>query len=113
MMRDTEVPPPGAPPVGPAPHAAPATRTRIGSRWRKGAIRAAILVALLYFFGIPMVRLTWLSFSEPSGYGLGKAGWVNVPFGRSPSVGVICDWVEESYRTVAPKKLVNEKLVAA
>jgi predicted DNA-binding protein (MmcQ/YjbR family) len=46
--------------------------------------------------------------AEPSGYGLGKAGWVNVPFGRSPSVGVICDWVEESYRTVAPKKLVKE-----
>jgi predicted DNA-binding protein (MmcQ/YjbR family) len=46
--------------------------------------------------------------AEPSGYGLGKAGWVNVPFGRSPSVGVLCDWVEESYRTVAPKKLVKE-----
>jgi predicted DNA-binding protein (MmcQ/YjbR family) len=46
--------------------------------------------------------------AEPSGYGLGKAGWVIVPFGRSPSVGVICDWVEESYRTVAPKKLVKE-----
>lgn len=72
MMRDTEAPPPGAPPVLRAPDAAPATRTRIGPRWRKGAIRAAILVALLYFFGIPMVRLTWLSFSEPSGYGLGN-----------------------------------------
>ncbi len=44
----------------------------------------------------------------PSGYGLGKSGWVIVPFGRSPSVGVICDCVEESYRTVAPKKLVKE-----
>jgi predicted DNA-binding protein (MmcQ/YjbR family) len=45
----------------------------------------------------------------PSGYGLGKAGWVNVPLkGRSPSIGVLRDWVEESYRRVAPKTLVRE-----
>jgi predicted DNA-binding protein (MmcQ/YjbR family) len=47
--------------------------------------------------------------AEPTGYGLGRAGWVSVPFqGRSPSVGVLCDWVEESYRLVAPKKLIKE-----
>ncbi len=47
--------------------------------------------------------------AEPSGYGLGKAGWVNVPLkGRSPSIGVLQDWVEESYRKVAPKTLVRE-----
>jgi predicted DNA-binding protein (MmcQ/YjbR family) len=47
--------------------------------------------------------------AEPSGYGLGKAGWVSLPLGgRSPSVGILCDWVEESYRLVAPKKLVQE-----
>jgi predicted DNA-binding protein (MmcQ/YjbR family) len=47
--------------------------------------------------------------AEPSGYGLGKAGWVNVPLkGRSPSIGVLRDWVEESYRRVAPKPLVRE-----
>ncbi|MGZ4690465.1 MAG: MmcQ/YjbR family DNA-binding protein [Acidimicrobiia bacterium] len=47
--------------------------------------------------------------AEPSGYGLGKAGWVNVPLkGRSPSVGVLQDWVEESYRRIAPKTLVRE-----
>ena len=45
----------------------------------------------------------------PTGYGLGKAGWVTVPL-RAPgvSINVLRDWVEESYRIVAPKKLVAE-----
>jgi predicted DNA-binding protein (MmcQ/YjbR family) len=47
--------------------------------------------------------------AQPSGYGLGKAGWVSVPFrGGSPAAGLLCDWVEESYRLVAPKKLIRE-----
>jgi predicted DNA-binding protein (MmcQ/YjbR family) len=47
--------------------------------------------------------------AEPTGYGLGKAGWVSIPFkGRSPAVGLLRDWVEESYRLVAPKKLIKE-----
>jgi predicted DNA-binding protein (MmcQ/YjbR family) len=47
--------------------------------------------------------------AEPTGYGLGKAGWVTVPL-RAPGVSleVLRDWVEESYRIVAPKKLVAE-----
>ena len=47
--------------------------------------------------------------AEPTGYGLGKAGWVTVPL-RAPgvSIGVLRDWVEESYRIVAPKRLVAE-----
>jgi predicted DNA-binding protein (MmcQ/YjbR family) len=45
--------------------------------------------------------------AEPTGYGLGKAGWVTVPL-RAPGVSldVLRDWVEESYRIVAPKRLV-------
>jgi predicted DNA-binding protein (MmcQ/YjbR family) len=45
--------------------------------------------------------------AEPTGYGLGKAGWVTVPM-RAPGVSltILRDWVEESYRIVAPKKLV-------
>jgi predicted DNA-binding protein (MmcQ/YjbR family) len=47
--------------------------------------------------------------AEPTGYGLGKAGWVTVPL-RAPGVGVelLRDWVEESYRIVAPKRLAAE-----
>lgn len=45
----------------------------------------------------------------PTGYGLGKHGWVTVPY-ATPSglpAGVLADWVEESYRLVAPKRLVK------
>ena len=45
--------------------------------------------------------------AEPTGYGLGRAGWVTVPFRAADvSVAVLRDWVEESYRIRAPKKLV-------
>jgi predicted DNA-binding protein (MmcQ/YjbR family) len=47
--------------------------------------------------------------AEPTGYGLGRAGWVTVPL-RAPgvSIAVLRDWVEESYRIVAPKRLVAQ-----
>jgi predicted DNA-binding protein (MmcQ/YjbR family) len=47
--------------------------------------------------------------AEPTGYGLGKSGWVTVPL-RAPGVGLdlLRDWIEESYRIVAPKRLVAE-----
>jgi predicted DNA-binding protein (MmcQ/YjbR family) len=45
--------------------------------------------------------------AEPTGYGLGKSGWVTVPL-RAPGVtlDLLSDWVEESYRIVAPRRLV-------
>ena len=45
--------------------------------------------------------------AEPTGYGLGPSGWVNVPVG-APGLDhrLLCDWIEESYRIVAPKRLV-------
>jgi predicted DNA-binding protein (MmcQ/YjbR family) len=47
--------------------------------------------------------------AEPSGYGLGKAGWVTVPVdAEGLDVELLCDWIEESYRIVAPKRLVSE-----
>jgi predicted DNA-binding protein (MmcQ/YjbR family) len=47
--------------------------------------------------------------AESSGYGLGKAGWVSITFGKdTPPVGVLTDWIEESYRIVAPKRLIAE-----
>ena len=47
--------------------------------------------------------------AEPTGYGLGKSGWVTVPL-RDPGVNfaLLRDWIEESYRIVAPKRLVAE-----
>ena len=47
--------------------------------------------------------------AQPTGYGLGRHGWVTVPVSDADTpVDVLLDWVEESYRTIAPKKLVNE-----
>ena len=47
--------------------------------------------------------------ATPTGYGLGRAGWVSVPLtADAPPVGVLEDWVEESYRQVALKRLVKE-----
>ena len=45
----------------------------------------------------------------PTGYGLGRSGWVTVPFrDTTPPLDVLKDWVEESYRLVAPKMLVAD-----
>lgn len=48
--------------------------------------------------------------AEPAGYGLGKAGWVRVPLAEkgSPATDLLCDWIEESYRAIAPKGLIAE-----
>jgi predicted DNA-binding protein (MmcQ/YjbR family) len=48
-----------------------------------------------------------LPFTEPTGYGLGKSGWVTARFrpGDKPPAGILCDWIDESYALVAPKKL--------
>ena len=42
-----------------------------------------------------------------TGYGLGASGWVTVPLRADGiTVALLRDWVEESYRIVAPKRLV-------
>jgi predicted DNA-binding protein (MmcQ/YjbR family) len=47
--------------------------------------------------------------AAPTGYGLGRAGWVTLRLDAdAPPYEVIADWVEESYRRIAPKKLVAE-----
>ncbi len=49
-----------------------------------------------------------LPFAKPTGYGLGKSGWVSASFTakEKPPIELLRDWIEESYRAVAPKKLV-------
>jgi predicted DNA-binding protein (MmcQ/YjbR family) len=47
--------------------------------------------------------------AEPTGYGLGRAGWVNVPLhAQEVTLDLLRDWIEESYRIIAPKRLVAE-----
>ena len=51
-----------------------------------------------------------LDWTEPTGYGLGKAGWVSARFGAKdkPPVDVLCKWIDESYRSVAPVTLLKQ-----
>lgn len=50
-----------------------------------------------------------LPFAEPSGYGLGRSGWVTARFGKVKDVPIdlLKTWIAESYRAIAPKKLVK------
>lgn len=42
---------------------------------------------------------------EPTGYGLGRSGWVSVNLHETTvPVVVLKDWIEESYRLIAPKR---------
>jgi predicted DNA-binding protein (MmcQ/YjbR family) len=47
--------------------------------------------------------------TEPTGYGLARAGWVTAIFrpGDEPPVDILRQWIRESYRAVAPKRLVE------
>ena len=49
-----------------------------------------------------------LPFVEPTEYGLGKHGWVTASFRDGDEVpeDMFREWIDESYRAVAPKKLV-------
>ena len=49
-----------------------------------------------------------LPFAQPTGYGLGKSGWVSAQFpeGQMPPKDLLKAWIDESYRAQAPKKLV-------
>ena len=51
-----------------------------------------------------------LPFAQPTGYGLGKSGWVSFNPGEDDILDIeqLKAWVEESYRAQAPRKLVKE-----
>ncbi len=51
-----------------------------------------------------------LPFATPTGYGLGRSGWVSVRFEphETPPLSLLGQWLDESYRAIAPKKLVAQ-----
>jgi predicted DNA-binding protein (MmcQ/YjbR family) len=51
-----------------------------------------------------------LSFATPTGYGLGKSGWVTFEPApeEMPSLETLKSWIDESYRAQAPKKLAAQ-----
>ncbi|MEZ6037015.1 MAG: MmcQ/YjbR family DNA-binding protein [Planctomycetota bacterium] len=48
--------------------------------------------------------------AQPTPYGLGKSGWVSMAFAEvpPPPIEQLELWLEESYRAVAPKKLLAQ-----
>jgi len=46
-------------------------------------------------------------FAQPTGYGLGKSGWVTATFHEADTVPIelLAGWIDESYHHIAPKKL--------
>ena len=49
------------------------------------------------------------AFTKPTPYGLGKSGWITAEFGAKdkPPLDILEAWIDESYRAVAPKRLVT------
>lgn len=47
-------------------------------------------------------------FAGPTGYNLGKSGWVTAAFesGEHVPYDILKEWIDESYRAIAPKKLI-------
>jgi len=86
--------------------------------WGESAFKVRGKVFLFLFRGedqlsfsmkLPASRefaLVW-DFTEPTGYGLGKSGWVTCKLAADTEFDpeLIESWLDESYRAVAPKRL--------
>lgn len=48
--------------------------------------------------------------ASPTGYGLGRHGWISLSYGPGDAVPVdlLQEWIEESYKAVAPKTLARQ-----
>jgi predicted DNA-binding protein (MmcQ/YjbR family) len=49
-----------------------------------------------------------MPFTQPTGYGLDRGSWVTVRPPEDTPAELLLGWIEESYRTVAPKPLVAQ-----
>jgi predicted DNA-binding protein (MmcQ/YjbR family) len=90
--------------------------------WEVDTVAKVAGKKIFVFFGTPSTKRISVKLPEsgvaalgldgavPTSYGLGRHGWVTVPItGKgAPSVGVLRDWIDESYRAVAPKKLAAQ-----
>ena len=89
-----------------------------------GEVVVKVNKKIFVFFGVPEEAVFGLTtklpesrefamtfpFTEPSGYGLGKAGWISSTFAKGDDIPVdmLMDWIDESYRSVALKRLVKQ-----
>lgn len=86
--------------------------------WGESAFKVRGKVFLFLFRGedgisfsmkLPVSRefaLVW-DFASPTGYGLGKSGWVTCRLDAATEVDpdLLLGWLDESWRAVAPRKL--------
>lgn len=93
--------------------------TREDHPWGESAFKVRGKIFLLLFRGedtislsmkLPVSRefaLLW-DFASPTRYGLGKSGWITCRLDPATEADpdLLLGWLEESYRAVAPKKLV-------
>lgn len=72
----------------------------------KGAERFALSTKLPYTGEVALD----LPFATPTAYGLGRSGWVTFSPADDeiPPLDQLKEWIEESYRAQAPKRLVKE-----
>lgn len=50
-----------------------------------------------------------LPFVKPAAYGMAKWGWINADFPKGPvPESLVREWIDESYRHTAPKKLLKK-----
>ena len=56
------------------------------------------------------VDLLQMPFAEPMGYGMGRHGWVTLLLMRDDELPLASleGWIDESYRAVAPKRMLAE-----
>jgi predicted DNA-binding protein (MmcQ/YjbR family) len=55
--------------------------------------------------------LSMFGWATPTGYGLGKSGWVTASFETKDDVpkDLLLQWIDESYTAVAPKRKATRK----
>jgi hypothetical protein len=73
----------------------------LGQRTAEAAF-VAVKLTTSYETAIALAEATPTTIS-----GLGQWGWLSVPLARA-DVPLLCDWIEESYRNVAPKFWLKE-----
>jgi predicted DNA-binding protein (MmcQ/YjbR family) len=87
--------------------------------WGERALKVKGKVFLFMYLGEDFLNVTVklpvsgqvalaLPFAKPTGYGLGKSGWVTSRFAPADEVplAMLREWIDESFRAVAPKKLL-------
>jgi predicted DNA-binding protein (MmcQ/YjbR family) len=65
-------------------------------------------------FGVKLPQSNAVALAQPgvtpTGYGLGKAGWVSIGLTSEMPFEMLREWIDESYRTIAAKRLSTPRV---